>query len=168
MKVAQVRKLDIANGPGIRASIFVSGCTHNCKNCFNKEYQNFNYGLDFSQKEQEIMSIMENPMVTGLNVLGGEPLQQINDTDLQNLLESVSKTEKPIWLWTGYTFEEILASPNKDKLQGILQYVDILIDGRFIEEKKNLNLKYRGSSNQRVLDCKKSLEQSKATPVDIL
>ncbi len=168
MNIAQIRKYDIANGPGIRTSIFVSGCTHNCKNCFNKEYQNFNYGEEFNASTfKEIYEILSKPEIKGLNVLGGEPLQQTKDPGLYNLLKELSKLNKPIWLWTGYTFEEILALPNNDEVEGILQYVDVLIDGRFIEEEKDLSLLYRGSRNQRVLDCQKSLEFGKAIAIDI-
>ena len=168
MNIAQIRYYDIANGPGIRSSLFVSGCTHNCKNCFNKMYQNFSYGRKLDADiAKEIYLSVENERVTGFNILGGEPLQQTNDSDLYNLVKEVSSLNKPIWLWTGYTFEELLGLDNFSKIKQILQYVDVLIDGRFVEEQKDLSLFYRGSSNQRVLNCKKSLEFNKAVSIDI-
>ena len=113
MNYAQIRKLDVTNGPDIRTTLFVSGCTHNCEGCFNKDQQNFNYGNEFTkEKEDEFISYTLNPHVKGVNILGGEPMQQIKDGTLLNLLRRIKKeTNKPIWLWSGYTFEEIINNP---------------------------------------------------------
>ena len=158
MNYAKIRKLDVTNGPGIRTTLFVSGCTHNCEGCFNKEQQDFNYGNKFTKEtEDEFIQLTKNKQIKGVNILGGEPMQQIIDDTLLNLLKRIKlETDKPIWLWTGYTFEEIVNNPKRLE---ILREVDVLIDGKFQADKRDIMLKYRGSSNQRVIDVKKSLEQ---------
>ena len=158
MNYAKIRKLDVTNGPGIRTTLFVSGCTHNCEGCFNKEQQDFNYGNKFTKEtEDEFIELTKNRQITGVNILGGEPMQQIMDDTLLNLLKRIKlETDKPIWLWSGYTFEEIVNNPKRLE---ILREVDVLIDGKFQADKRDIMLKYRGSSNQRVIDVKKSLEQ---------
>lgn len=158
MKYAKIRKLDVTNGPGVRTTIFVSGCTHNCEGCFNKEQQDFNYGNKFTKEtEDEFIQLTKNKQIKGVNILGGEPMQQIMDDTLLNLLKRIKlETDKPIWLWSGYTFEEIVNNPKRLE---ILREVDVLIDGKFQADKRDIMLKYRGSSNQRVIDVKKSLEQ---------
>ena len=155
---AKIRKLDVTNGPGIRTTLFVSGCTHNCEGCFNKEQQDFNYGNKFTKEtEDEFIQLTKNKQIKGVNILGGEPMQQIMDDTLLNLLKRIKlETDKPIWLWSGYTFEEIVNNPKRLE---ILREVDVLIDGKFQADKRDIMLKYRGSSNQRVIDVKKSLEQ---------
>lgn len=154
MKYAQIRKYDVANGLGIRTSIFVTGCTHNCFNCFNKEYQDFNFGKLWTEKETKtIIEYLSNDHISGLSILGGEPMQNAND--LTFIVKEIKQySNKDIWLWSGYTYEEILKDKDRIKL---LNEIDILVDGRFIESKKDLTLKFRGSSNQRVVDVKKSL-----------
>ena len=154
MNYAKIRKLDVTNGPGIRTTLFVSGCTHNCEGCFNKEQQDFNYGNKFTKEtEDEFIQLTKNKQIKGVNILGGEPM---HDT-LLNLLKRIKlETDKPIWLWSGYTFEEIVNNPKRLE---ILREVDVLIDGKFQADKRDIMLKYRGSSNQRVIDVKKSLEQ---------
>ena len=158
MNYAKIRKLDVTNGPGIRTTLFVSGCTHNCEGCFNKEQQDFNYGNKFTKEtEDEFIQLTKNKQIKGVNILGGEPMQQIMDDTLLNLLKRIKlQTDKPIWLWSGYTFEEIVNNPKRLE---ILREVDVLIDGKFQADKRDIMLKYRGSSNQRVIDVKKSLEQ---------
>ena len=158
MNYAKIRKLDVTNGPGIRTTLFVSGCTHNCEGCFNKEQQDFNYGNKFTKEtEDEFIELTKNRQIKGVNILGGEPMQQIMDDTLLNLLKRIKlETDKPIWLWSGYTFEEIVNNPKRLE---ILKEVDVLIDGKFEADKRDIMLKYRGSSNQRVIDVKKSLEQ---------
>ncbi|MGL4772326.1 MAG: anaerobic ribonucleoside-triphosphate reductase activating protein [Clostridium sp.] len=153
---AQIRKFDVTNGPGIRTTLFVSGCTHNCKDCFNTEQQNFNFGNKWTKEvEDNFIDAINSSQVVGVSILGGEPLQQINDVTFLNLLIRIKEeTNKPIWLWSGYTFEEIIKNPKRFE---ILKNVDVLIDGKFEIENKDLMLKYRGSSNQRVIDVKKSL-----------
>lgn len=151
MKYAQMRKYDISNGPGVRATLFVSGCTHNCEDCFNKDYQDFNFGKEMADEDvkQFLVYVMDKNVV-GVNILGGEPLQQTMDNKLELLLKIIKlEIKKPIWLWTGYKLEDVV---NNTKIMNILNYVDVLIDGRFEKNLKDLNLRYCGSSNQRVID----------------
>ena len=166
MNYAQIREYDVTNGPNVRTTLFVSGCTNNCKGCFNKEQQDFNYGNKWTKEtEDRFLGYVKNKNVHGVNILGGDPMDQTRDRDLVNLLHRIKEeTDKDIWLWSGYTYEEIL----KDELKSeILGYVDILIDGRFILEKRDLMLKYRGSSNQRVIDVKKSRETGSIVEMEI-
>ena len=160
MNYAQIRHYDVANGPGVRASIFVSGCTHNCKNCFNKEAQDFNYGNLYTKEvEDKFMQYVLDNNTKGVSILGGEPLMQTMDDSLLNLLKRIKKeTNKEIWLWSGYTYEEAILSKKRKE---ILNYVDVLIDGRFEEENKSLLIKFRGSTNQRIIDLNKTREEGK-------
>lgn len=157
MNFAQIRKYDVANGTGIRTVIFVTGCTHNCRNCFNKEYQDFNYGEVWTEAETEkVIEFLKDDNVSGLTLLGGEPMQNL---ELIQVLKAVKdKVEKPIWVYSGYTYEEIMENEKRTEL---LKLCDVLVDGRFVEELKDLKLKFRGSSNQRIIDVKKSMEQGK-------
>ena len=166
MRYAKIRKLDVTNGPGIRTTLFVSGCTHNCEGCFNKEQQDFNYGNEFTKEtENEFIEYTKSRQIKGVNILGGEPMQQIKDDSLLNLLKRIKiETNKPIWLWSGYKFEEIIIEP---KMLELLKQVDVLIDGKFEIEKRDLMLKYRGSENQRVIDVKKSLEKGRVIKLSI-
>ena len=159
MRYAQMREYDISNGPNVRATLFVSGCTHNCKGCFNKAYQDFSYGNEWTKEsEEKFLKYVEDEKVKGVNILGGEPLQQIMDDSLANLLAKIKvNTNKPIWLWTGYKLEDII---NNSKVMNILKSVDVLIDGKFEEDKKDLNLMYKGSSNQRVINLVETLKQN--------
>ena len=152
MNYGQIRQYDIANGPGIRTSIFVTGCSLNCKNCFNKDYQNSNYGTPWTEKEDElIISYLSDPNVTGLTILGGEPFE--NAQGLISLLKKI-KTNKSIWIYSGYTYDYLIK--HEDTLE-LLKLVDVLVDGPFIENMKDLNLYFRGSRNQRIIDVKESL-----------
>lgn len=167
MRYNKIRKLDVSNGPGIRTTIFVSGCTHDCEGCFNKELQDFDSGEVWTkEKEDLIVDYLKKPVVVGINILGGEPLQQTMDDDLKNLLKRCKQEcpDKTIWLWTGDLFEE--AIKNEKKLE-ILKYVDVLIDGPFVLKKKDLNLYYRGSSNQRVIDVFDSLKTGEVVEIDV-
>lgn len=157
MNIAQIRQFDIANGPGIRASLFVSGCTHGCAGCFNQEYRKFDYGTAWSPElEDQFLTQLKAPQVKGVTILGGEPFDQVHDQDLQALLYRIkSETPHSIWIYSGYTFEEILANPAR---AAILSPCDVLVDGQFDITRKNLNLRFRGSENQRVIDVKPSLE----------
>lgn len=159
MKYAQIRKYDIANGVGIRTSVFFSGCTHDCFNCFNKEYQDFDFGEEFTQKQiDEVIYYLSKDEVSGLTILGGEPLQQ-NYEDMINFLIQVRKaTQKSIWIYSGYTYEEILNCEKKTK---IISYCNVLVDGRYEDNLKNLRLKFRGSTNQRIIDIHNSLNEGK-------
>ena len=164
MKYAQIRKYDIANGVGIRTSVFFSGCTHNCFNCFNKDYQDFAYGKEFTQSQiDEIIKYLNEDEISGLSLLGGEPLQQ-NYNDMMNFLTQVRKsTQKSIWIYSGYTYEEILNS--KEKME-IISYCDVLVDGRYEEKLRNLRLKFRGSSNQRIIDIQKTLKEDRIVIIE--
>lgn len=160
MNYAKIRKFDVSNGPGIRSTLFVSGCTNGCKGCFNTELQDFNYGNKWTKEiEDEFISQVKNSNIVGVNILGGEPMDQIKDESLLKLLKRIKEeTEKSIWLWSGYLYEDIISC---DKKNEILSYVDVLIDGRFEEDKRNISLKYRGSSNQRIIDIIKSKQSNK-------
>lgn len=164
MNFAQIRKYDVANGPGIRTTIFVTGCTHKCPNCFNEEYQDFNFGNPWTRKEtDEIIEDLKLDEVKGLTVLGGEPFQ--NEVDLLQVLRDIKKeVQKDIWIFSGYTYEEILKDQDKKKL---LEECDVLVDGRFVEALKDLSLRFRGSSNQRIIDIKKSLNSDKVVLFDL-
>ena len=161
MKFSTIRALDVANGPGIRVTIFVSGCSHNCNGCFNEELQDFQHGTLWTEKdEEEFIKKVAKPQVTGVSILGGEPLEQLMDDSLFRLLRRIKKEmpEKSIWLWTGDIFEEAIKNPKKRR---IIECLDVLIDGPFILAERNLKLKYRGSENQRVIDVVKSFKTGK-------
>lgn len=160
MNYAQLRRYDVANGPGVRASIFVSGCRFNCKGCFNKEAQDFNYGNKFNKEtEDKFMEYIKDDNVKGVSILGGEPLMQTMDDSLLNLLKRIKKeTNKEIWMWTGFVYETAILD---EKRKEILDYVDVLVDGQFDESKKVLNLKFRGSTNQRIIDLNKTKLEKK-------
>ncbi len=164
MNFAQIRKYDVANGPGIRTTIFVTGCTHKCHNCFNEEYQDFDFGDPWTQKEtDEVIKDLKLDEVKGLTILGGEPFQ--NEVDLLEVLRDIKKeVQKDIWIFSGYTYEEILKDQDKKKL---LEECDVLVDGRFVEALKDLNLRFRGSSNQRIIDIKNSLESNEVVLFDL-
>ena len=156
MRYEKIRKFDVSNAPGVRSTLFVTGCTHDCKGCFNKELQDFGAGDVWTQEDEDnFVSYVKNDNVVGVNILGVEPMQQVMDDCLPNLLKRVKEeTGKSIWLWSGYLLEQILEDEKRRK---ILEYVDVLVDGRFEIDKRNINLKYRGSENQRVIDVKKTL-----------
>ena len=156
MRYEKIRKFDVSNAPGVRSTLFVTGCTHDCKGCFNKELQDFGTGEVWTKEDEDnFVSYVKNDNVVGVNILGGEPMQQVMDDCLPNLLKRVKEeTGKSIWLWSGYLLEQILEDEKRRK---ILEYVDVLVDGKFEIDKRNINLKYRGSENQRVIDVKKTL-----------
>lgn len=161
MRYALIREMDVTNGNNIGISIFVQGCNFHCKGCFNPETWDYDGGKLFTDKTfDKIIEISDKPYIKRLSVLGGEPLSDKNIIDMYSFLESYKKIfpNKEIWLYSGYKFEEIKSNSNKNR---ILQYIDILIDGQFVEELKDLSLYYRGSSNQRVIDVNKSLQQNK-------
>lgn len=163
MHIAQMRQFDVSNGTGIRTTLFVSGCTHNCKNCFNKEYQNFTYGREWTPEvEQEFINLAKNEQIAGVSILGGEPLQQPPLTLYKLLKRIKEETGKNIWLWTGYEYENI-PKPHLPSLE----YIDVLVDGKFIEEEKDLTLKFRGSRNQRLIDVKKTLAHGSVVLYDL-
>lgn len=153
--------MDISNGEGVRVSLFVQGCSFHCKNCFNQETWNFNGGKEFTTAEvQKIIELANKDYIAGLSVLGGEPLHPNNIESVSMLCEyfKFKHPEKSIWVWTGFKYEDIIKMENN---YNIFNYIDVLVDGQFEEDKKDLTLKWRGSSNQRVIDCKKSLAENK-------
>lgn len=168
MKYAKIKKCDVANGPGVRVSLFVSGCNHHCKNCFNREAWDFNYGQEFTENEQnEIIDDLKPEYITGLSLLGGEPFERTNQEGLVPLVKKVKQTypDKKIWCYTGFTFDkqilgEMIEKENRESTKEMLNNIDYIVDGRFVEELKDPKLRFRGSSNQRIIDVKKSLEQN--------
>lgn len=156
--IATIKPRDIANGPGVRVSVFISGCTHHCKGCFNPETWDFDYGQPFTY--QVMLDILDNAKpdyISGITLLGGDPLCGKDNQYLSHAICHIFKSvypDKDIWLYTGYQFEEIKDLP-------VMKHVDVLVDGPFIEEKKNLMLKFRGSENQRLIDVKETRKQGK-------
>lgn len=167
MNYGAIKKLDIANGPGLRVSLFVSGCTHRCPGCFNPETWNFEYGKPFTaETENEIMSLLNSAYVDGLSLLGGEPFEPVNQEGLLPLLRKVKSSypEKNVWCYTGFTLEQDLLKPGRARCQytdEMLSLIDVLVDGEFVESKKNIRLKFRGSENQRIINLKTTLETGK-------
>ena len=158
MRITQIRKTDVANGTGIRVTIFVAGCTHRCAGCFNREYFSFEAGeLVTEDMMDHIIELSQKDYIEGLSVLGGEPLQQVFDKTLVTLLKRFKQeVGKSIWLYTGYTYEE--AIQRQERLD-ILSYCDVLVDGKFEIAQKDLRLKFRGSRNQRIIDVQRSLNE---------
>ena len=155
MRYNKIRKMDISNGPGVRISIFMQGCTFNCPNCFNVDTHDFNGGQEFNEDTiNRILKLAESDYINGLSILGGEPLHPKNIEGTIELCKAFREkfgNQKTIWIWTGYLFDQIV---NKD----IYNYVDVIVDGRYQDELHDFRLKWRGSSNQRVIDVKKTLE----------
>ena len=164
MYYGEIKKCDIANGPGVRVSLFVSGCTHHCKGCFNEETWSFEFGQPFTaETEEQILKLLEPSYISGLTVLGGEPMEYMNQEALLPFLEKVKERfpEKTIWCFTGYVFEKDILNrmlPKWKYTKKMLEQIDYLVDGPFVEAKKDITLRFRGSSNQRIIDVKKSLE----------
>lgn len=163
MNYATIKPTDVANGPGVRVTLFVSGCTHHCKGCFNSEAWDFGYGQEFTEETQkELLRLLSPDYIVGLTLLGGEPMEPANQTGLLPFIKKVKKQFplKTIWCFTGYDFEQDILGemfPASEVTRELLPLLDVMVDGKFIEEKKNLRLKFRGSENQRILDMKKSL-----------
>lgn len=168
MNYATIKPVDIANGPGVRVSLFVSGCTHRCKDCFNEEAWDFHFGEPFTEEvEEKILKYLDHDYMEGLTLLGGEPMEPQNQKCLLPFIRKVRERlpEKTIWCFTGYDFEKDILErmiPNSEVSRELVALFDVMVDGKFIAEKKNLSLKFRGSENQRVLDVKRSLEAQKA------
>lgn len=163
MHYATIKEHDTANGTGVRVSLFVSGCTHHCKGCFNAVAWDFNYGNEYTKEvEDEIINLLNRDYIRGLSLLGGEPMEPQNQACLVNLVKRVKKElpGKDIWCYSGYLFDHDLVPGGRaytDNTKDILSCIDVLVDGKFVEELKDLRLKFRGSSNQRLIDVKKSL-----------
>ena len=168
MHYATIKWHDVSNGPGVRVSLYVSGCRNRCKNCFNPETWDFDFGQPFDREvEDQILATLEPGYMNGMTVLGGEPMEPENQRDLLPFLRryKAQYPQKPLWLFTGYTYEElqpggILCTEHTAEL---LQLLDILVDGRFVEELKDLKLRFRGSSNQRIIDMNKTRETGEIT-----
>ena len=161
MHYGQIITADCANGTGIRLSVFVSGCTNRCKGCFQPETWDFEYGNEFTENTAcDIFSAVSNPSVRGLTILGGEPMEPENQKELLPFLRlfKAEFPEKTVWLYTGNTYEELIGDhrTHTEETDEILSLVDILVDGRFVEEEKSLGLRFRGSKNQRIIDIKKT------------
>ena len=158
MRYNKIRKMDISDGPGIRVSIFMQGCTFNCKNCFNQETHDFEGGKEFNTDTiKQVLDLCDNDTIKGLSILGGEPLHPKNIEGTTKLAKEFKEKypNKNLWMWTGFSFDKEL----KDK--EVLNYVDVLVDGRYEENLHDPTLKWRGSSNQRVIDVQESLKEGK-------
>lgn len=167
MNYGNIKKNDIANGIGVRTSLFVSGCTHHCKGCFNPETWDFGYGKPFTKEvEDEIILSLKSDFIRGLTVLGGEPFEKSNQKALLPFIKRVKEEvpEKDIWFFSGYLLDELTGKIENDRCRcevtdELLSLIDVLVDGEFIEEKKNISLKFRGSENQRLIDLKKTFKK---------
>ena len=160
MNYATIKNCDIANGPGVRVSLFVSGCTHRCPGCFNEVAWDFDYGDPFTQATIDyILNLLKPDYVQGLTLLGGEPFEPQNQSAVVELLRQVKKAypQKSIWAFSGYLFEKDILSGRLGDTAEYLSYLDVLVDGPFIQAKKNLSLRFRGSENQRLIDVPASL-----------
>ena len=164
MNYAAIKKFDIANGPGVRVSLFVSGCRHHCKNCFNQEAWDFAYGEPFTPEiSREILDAVAPDYIEGLSLLGGEPFEPENQKGVLTLVREFKKAypKKDIWCYTGFLFDrELLAGTvgNPNIVNELFSLIDVLVDGKFIESRKNISLAFRGSENQRIIDVPASLE----------
>ncbi len=167
MHYGEIKKCDIANGEGVRVSLFVSGCTHHCPGCFNQETWDFSYGKEYTEEtEKEILNALDHEYINGLSLLGGEPFEPQNQEVLVSLLRKVRERfpQKDVWCYTGYLFDRELQNESRARCEytdEMVSMIDILVDGRFVESLKDITLVFRGSSNQRVIDVKKSLEEGK-------
>lgn len=166
MNYATIKYNDVSNGPGIRTSLFVSGCTHRCKGCFNSVAWDFSYGEKYTQQtENDIISSLASPFIKGITLLGGEPFEPQNQPELIKLTERIRRElpQKSIWCFSGYTIEEMIHGElsSYEATMMLLKNIDVLVDGKFVEELKSLNLKFKGSSNQRTILVKETLESGK-------
>lgn len=163
MRYNKIRKMDISNGPGVRVSIFMQGCSFNCKECFNPETHDFNGGKEFTEDTiKRVLELCENENIAGLSILGGEPMHPKNIEATTKLAKAFKEKfpNKTIWSWSGFLFDKDL------KDQEVLKYIDVLVDGQYVDSLRDLKLKYCGSSNQRVIDVQKSLKENKVVLVD--
>lgn len=173
MHYGEIKKCDIANGEGVRVSLFVSGCTHHCPGCFNQDTWDFGYGRAYTDEtEQEILDALSPSYISGLTLLGGEPFEPANQEVLVRLLRKVRirYPQKTIWCYTGYLFDRELRGESRARCahtDEMLSMLDVLVDGRFVEAKKDIRLVFRGSSNQRIIDVKKSLETGEVVPWEL-
>lgn len=167
MYYGTIKKYDIADGEGVRVTLFVSGCTNACKGCFQPETWDFCYGQPYTEEtEKEILEALDNPFIQGLTLLGGEPFEESNQRVLIHLLRKVKEKypDKDIWSYTGFVYEKDLLEGQRKHTEvtdEMLSYLDVLVDGPFVEELKNIRIKFRGSENQRIIDMKETLKQGK-------
>ena len=162
MNYATIKKFDIANGPGVRVSLFVSGCRHHCKNCFNREAWDFNYGSPMTDEiEEEILDACDAEHIAGLSLLGGEPFEKENRSGLISLTKKFRRRfpEKTVWCYTGFLLDEELLKSNETDVRELLEQIDVLVDGRFVEELKSAARLFRGSSNQRIINVAETLSK---------
>ena len=161
MNYGNIKECDIADGPGVRVSLFVSGCRHHCKGCFNKETWDFDYGMPYTKEtEDEIIRLLAPSYIQGITLLGGEPFEPENQKELAGLLKRVRETypDKDIWCYTGYLYDVDLPEGGRvhtEVTEEMLSYIDVLVDGEFIEEEKDVTLVFRGSRNQRIIELGK-------------
>ena len=158
MNVAKIRKEDIANGPGVRVSIFVSGCHHHCEGCFNSEAWDFNYGKHFTDDTMiELLEAISREWIEGVTFLGGEPMNPRNVDKVSEIIQKIrcNYPNKNLWVYSGYTLDELLErAKTESAVRSVLRNIDVLVDGRFMVDKKDLKLRFKGSSNQRIIDMK--------------
>lgn len=168
MFYGEIKNCDIANGEGVRVTLFVSGCTNCCEGCFQPQTWDFEYGQPFTQEtEERLLKLLEPDYINGLTLLGGEPFEPCNQRALLPFVKRVKDRfpQKNIWAFSGFTLEQLLCCephPRCEVTDDLLGHIDVLVDGRFEIEKQNIRLRFRGSENQRILDVRKSLEQGKA------
>jgi anaerobic ribonucleoside-triphosphate reductase activating protein len=158
MRYNKVRKMDIANGEGVRVSVFFQGCAFHCKNCFNPETWDFKCGKEYTDEvQQKILDLCDNDYIAGLSILGGEPMHPTNIKGTTALAKAFKERfpNKNIWAWSGFTYEDYVSK------QDVINYIDVLVDGQYKDELFDPRLKFRGSSNQRLIDVKKSLKNKK-------
>lgn len=163
MKYNKIRKMDIADGPGVRVSIFMQGCAFNCKNCFNPETHDFEKGEEFTDETiEKVLNLCDKEHIAGLSILGGEPMHPKNIEGTTKLAKEFKKRfpNKTIWAWTGFNFEENL------KQKEVIKYIDVLVDGQYQDEKRNPSIHWRGSENQRVIDVPQSLKVHKVISLE--
>lgn len=173
MYYGAIKTTDIANGTGVRVTLFVSGCTHHCKGCFQPESWDFHYGNPYTKAtEQQILEALGHDYIQGLTLLGGEPFEPDNQRGLVKLLRHVREKfpQKDIWCYTGYTYEDDLLQDSRARCEvtdEMLSMIDVLVDGEFHEEEKNISLRFRGSANQRLIDLPKTKQQKKIILLEI-
>jgi len=174
MNYGEIYYCDIANGIGCRTSLFVSGCTHHCKGCFNECTWDFNYGQPYTKEvEDKIIESINHSYISGLSILGGEPMEISNQKEIRKLIERVKKEvpEATIWIYSGYTWEELNDSENKrchsEDTEYILNNINVLVDGEFKLEEKDIKLKFKGSRNQRIINVKQTIKQNKIVLLEV-
>lgn len=163
MRYNKIRKMDIANGPGVRVSVFMQGCSFHCKNCFNPETHDFNGGKEFTDEVIEhILELCDKDYIEGLSILGGEPMHPTNIDGTAKLAKAFKEKfpNKNVWVWSGFLFDKNLKDTEAVK------YIDVLVDGKYVDELHNPLLKWKGSSNQRVIDVQKSLKENKVIEIE--